>query len=633
MKPKNYRPDIDGLRALAILPVLLYHAGVPGFSGGFIGVDVFFVISGFLITSILVREIEAGTYSIGTFYERRIRRIFPALLVVVLTTVLIAPFVLLPSELARIPKEALSSLFFVANIALWRDSGYFAPDAETRPFLHMWSLGVEEQFYLFCPVALWLVFKYAYRWRAIVVGAGMFASLALCVWLTPVKPGASFYLIPTRAWELLAGSLLAMVSIRQALDGREMRFGNVLAAAGLLAIVVPVHLYSGDTSFPGYAAVLPVLGSFLIIRYGPFTVVGKMLSLRPMVFIGGISYSLYLWHWPVMVFGRALQVLETPLGKIIAITISVLLAWISLVLIETPSRNRQTFPARHLLPVCTVATVAIAILSVAYVRIPSWDDRVPHQVLLFDEARNDVSPKRDSCHVSSGLPSPESACVLGGTVPEGAVWGDSHGVELAYALGEAGLPLRQLTYSSCFPALGWSGPTNRPLCGKHNEQVATYLASDPAIRYVVMVGYYGSAIARDPDLLEKFDATAAVLARAGKRVIVVGPTPYISNEVNLPSHLARGGERYVPYQRELMDVFRKRMSAHAEVVMPTDRLCDGEKCDLIFDGAPLLFDAHHPTVRTSRITAAAIKETLAAHAVASKSDVSSEPPASQPASM
>ena len=191
MKPIHYRPDIDGLRAFAILPVLLYHAGVPGFSGGFIGVDIFFVISGFLITSILVREFQSNSYSIGDFYERRIRRIFPALLVVVLAVLLVGPLVLLPSQLEVLPREVLASLFFIANIVLWRDAGYFAPDAEAKPLLHMWSLGVEEQFYIFCPLLIWLVLRYGFQKRVLLVGLAAAASFVLCIFFSAFKPRAS----------------------------------------------------------------------------------------------------------------------------------------------------------------------------------------------------------------------------------------------------------------------------------------------------------------------------------------------------------------------------------------------------------------------------------------------------------
>lgn len=193
MRAENYRPDIDGLRALAILPVLLFHAKIPAFSGGFVGVDIFFVISGYLIASILVREFTEHNYSIVSFYERRLRRIFPALLTVLLFTLVASPFFLLPSEFKNLGRDTLSALFFVANINFWRQSGYFATNAETKPLLHMWSLGVEEQFYLFVPLLLWLVFRYAPKRRLIFVGLSLLLSLALCIHLTSIKPTATFF--------------------------------------------------------------------------------------------------------------------------------------------------------------------------------------------------------------------------------------------------------------------------------------------------------------------------------------------------------------------------------------------------------------------------------------------------------
>lgn len=610
MKPNSYRPDIDGLRALAILPVLLYHAGVPGFSGGFVGVDIFFVVSGFLITGILARELREGTFSIASFYERRIRRIFPTLLIVVAAVVLLSPFVLLPSEITTLPGEALSSLFFVANIALWRESGYFAAGAETKPLLHMWSLGVEEQFYLFCPLALWIIFKHAYRWRVSLVASGLILSLALCIWLTPRSPSASFYLIPTRAWELLAGSVLALVGLPCGSPGRTAP-RSIFAIAGLIAIAISVHFYSRKTSFPGYAAILPVLGSALIIGFAPHTLVGRVLSLTPMTFIGKISYSLYLWHWPVMVFARALRLLDNPVGKFMAIVVSIALAHASFRLIETPTRNRQLLRPKRLVILTTTATASVALLGLAYPRLPLWESRLPPEIIAFDASRYDKSPMIKTCNynAASGLPDLDKACVLGGRNEHLVVWGDSHGIELAYALGEMSIPVRQLTYSACFPALGWTSPPNLPDCPQHNKRVIDYLEGRPDIEYVVIAGFYDHGLQQDPDLLEKIESTVIRLIEAGKHVVIVGPHPYISRETNLPTHLAHGGERYISFRRSWVNDLKK-LGLHALVVMPTDTLCEGERCDLLYTGFPILYDAHHPSIRTARLTAEAVKSAM-----------------------
>jgi len=612
MKPIHYRPDIDGLRAFAILPVLLYHAGVPGFSGGFIGVDIFFVISGFLITSILVREFQSNSYSIGDFYERRIRRIFPALLVVVLAVLLVGPLVLLPSQLEVLPREVLASLFFIANIVLWRDAGYFAPDAEAKPLLHMWSLGVEEQFYIFCPLLIWLVLRYGFQKRVLLVGLAAAASFVLCIYFSAFKPSASFYLLPFRAWELLAGSLLAVAggSTIMGADARRL-WREALAWVGLLALFLPVFFYDSSMVFPGYAAAAPVLGSALVLAVAPGTSVGRILSSKALIFIGGISYSLYLWHWPVMVYGHALGFDKGPLHRVMLIIISLALGYVSTRWIEGPTRSRQRFPTKSLLKITGVGTAIIALMAMSYVRLPVWARLADAQTVRYDAARFDVSPNREKCHRGQGLPAPETSCVLGGAHAHVAVWGDSHGVELAQALSEIGTPVWQITYSACAPALGWPSKAIVPDCERHNEDVADFLRSSEEIRTVVMVGYYSSSIDGKDGMLERFQETASLLADAGKRVVVVGPSPYVSAKVDIPTYLARGGERLVPYDADANEAFRRRMATHADaVVMPTDIFCNEKKCDLLFTGLPFAFDAHHPTMRSARVTAAAVQKEI-----------------------
>jgi Predicted acyltransferases len=600
----HYRPDIDGLRALAILPVLLFHATIPGFSGGYVGVDIFFVISGYLITSILAREITAGKFSVASFYERRLRRIFPALISVVLAVVLIAPFFLLPTELAPLGREAISALLFVANINFWRESGYFSPQAEMKPLLHTWSLGIEEQFYLFCPIAIFIIFKHAYNWRAHLIAGATLASFLACVLMTPLKPSASFYLLPTRAWELLAGSLLAVLVSQDFLSAASRPvIRSALATGGLAAVLLPVFIYDQGTEFPGYAAAVPVVGSALLIGFAPGTLAGRFLSLRAFVSIGQISYSLYLWHWPVMVFGRAAGWLSTPAGKIGLTLASLLLGYISMRLIETPTRNKRRVPPRILMPVAATSVAAVVLVAAIYPRLSLWEARLPPEVVALDKARHDISPKRETCHFSSGLPDPSRTCVLGGTTASVAVWGDSHGVELAQALSEH-IPVRQITYSACAPAVGRKSPARRPDCQKHNDQTLQFLINSPEVRQVVMVAFYDFSPEGKDELLAKFSDTAKALKDSGKQVLIVGPTPYIGHNVDLPTYLAHGGKPSVAFDAGDIERFKGVMEQHAAaLVLPTDAFCSIKECSLVYEGHSLLFDAHHPTMRAARVTA------------------------------
>ena len=335
----QHRTDIDGLRALAVLPILLFHAGIPGFSGGYVGVDIFFVISGFLITAIIDREMAAKTFSYVNFYERRIRRIFPALAVVLAFCLLAAWFILLPSEIADFAKSVIGTILFASNIVFFRQSGYFDRISEEKPLLHTRSLGIEEQFYIFFPIILFLIIRYAPKYRQHLVALIAAASFGLCVHLTPTSPSAAFYLIPTRAWELLAGSLLALGVVPVVRAGAVR---SLLSGLGIAMIVAAVILFDGTTPFPGVAALLPVAGTVLVIAYAPGTWTDRLLSLRPLVLVGLISYSLYLWHWPLIVFGRDLGWLDGSIGPAVAVVlVSLAMGALSSRFVEAPFRDRR----------------------------------------------------------------------------------------------------------------------------------------------------------------------------------------------------------------------------------------------------------------------------------------------------
>lgn len=346
----HYRADIDGLRAVAVMAVVLHHLSPSWVPGGFIGVDVFFVISGYLITGIIRREMRDGSFTFGRFYERRIRRLFPALFTVLAFVLVAGWFVLLPSDYLATLRAAAATIVFSANIHFWQvQTDYFAFDAKLNPLLHMWSLGVEEQFYLLFPGVVLLIHRWIPRWLVTAMLAGFFLSLALSILFTPTRFVASYFLLPTRAWELLAGGLLAVMPLRQ-ITSRP--WAELLTWAALLAILVPAFHYTQATPFPGHAALLPVMGTVVLVWLGANRqlTVSALLRLRPVVYIGVISYSLYLWHWPLIVFAKFQNGLN-PLdqGWLIALLLlSVGLAALSHRLIETPFRKSSAMPRRWL---------------------------------------------------------------------------------------------------------------------------------------------------------------------------------------------------------------------------------------------------------------------------------------------
>ncbi|BCD95986.1 acyltransferase family protein [Marinagarivorans cellulosilyticus] len=300
----KYRAEIDGLRAVAVIPVILFHAGISGFSGGYVGVDIFFVISGFLITTIIINELNDNSFSIVNFYERRARRILPALMVMLATTS-IAAYILMPATLLKSYSDSVFSVVtFLSNVYFFLTNGYFSTASDEKPLLHTWSLAVEEQYYVFFPL-LMLYLASTARWKIVTLLAGIsVASLCLSEYLSIRQfKDANFYLITSRAWELLAGSLLAFYPRTTA--GNKPKFDEIMAGIGLLLIIYSIIFYTHKTPFPGVYAIVPVLGAALIIRYATSTtLVGKLLSLKPFVWIGAISYSLYLWHQPLFAFLR-----------------------------------------------------------------------------------------------------------------------------------------------------------------------------------------------------------------------------------------------------------------------------------------------------------------------------------------
>ena len=301
----EYRPDIDGLRAIAVLSVVFFHAHVAGFAGGFAGVDIFYVISGYLITSLVAHDIAFERFSLVTFYERRIRRIFPALFGVLGFCTLAACALFSPKDLAVFGKSVIATTLFVSNILFKRQAGpggYFDSTSDLQVLLHTWSLSVEEQFYLLFPTTLLLLTRFA-KARLIVLSAITLGSFLISAWITPHRPLTAFYIFIPRAWELLIGSLLALKAVVP-LQRRASR--EIAGFVGLSFIGAAVFLFSRDTVFPGLAALVPCLGAWLIIYSGANgpSCVKSILSAQPLVFVGLISYSLYLWHWPILVFSR-----------------------------------------------------------------------------------------------------------------------------------------------------------------------------------------------------------------------------------------------------------------------------------------------------------------------------------------
>jgi peptidoglycan/LPS O-acetylase OafA/YrhL len=356
----KYRTEIDGLRALAVVPVILFHAGFELFSGGFVGVDVFFVISGYLITTILIEDIENKKFSIVNFYERRARRILPALFFVMLVCIPFAWVWMLPNQMKDFSQSLVAVSLFASNILFWKESGYFDLAAEEKPLLHTWSLAVEEQYYILFPIFLILAWRFGKNrvfWMIVVMAA---ISLLLSEWGWRNKATANFYLAPTRAWELFAGSITAFI-----FQKKGFQKNNLLATCGLAAIVFSIFFYDETTPFPSVYALVPVLGVVLLLLYADKeTLAAKLLSTKGFVGIGLISYSAYLWHQPLFAFARIKSASEPSqlIMSILALT-SLLLAYLSWKYIETPFRNKKNITRTNVLFVSFFGLVSFIILG------------------------------------------------------------------------------------------------------------------------------------------------------------------------------------------------------------------------------------------------------------------------------
>lgn len=505
-----YRSDIDGLRAVAVLSVVLYHAFPALLPGGFVGVDIFFVISGYLISSIVFKALAGGEFSFADFYVRRVRRIFPALLLVIVVSLAIGWSVLLPDEYAQLGKHAMAGLGFVANLVYWQEAGYFDTAAELKPLLHLWSLGVEEQFYIVWPVVAVLAWRLGRRfWRVL---AGLFAlSFVVNVVFTPLAPVASYFLLPARAWELLAGAALAYRVHRSGPVFANGRLANLMALLGLGLILAALLLVDKHRAFPGWWALLPVGGAVLLIAVGDAAAINRsVLSSRLAVWVGLISFPLYLWHWPLLAFVRIVSGEAVSHGALLAaVVLAVACAWVSYRLVETPVRRGGSW--RTVAALVTLSLLVMGSAGNILVRdglgFRLKDAQAKREAQALDwhaglKAGPDCAP-----HLPAGLP---GQCLIADPArpPTAMIIGDSHANHYYWGLSESlrqqGVNLAQLADGGCVPLYGMSilkeGRLND--CRKVVNAAIDHVVVNPAIETVFLGGrwmaYASGRELRDP---------------------------------------------------------------------------------------------------------------------------------------
>jgi peptidoglycan/LPS O-acetylase OafA/YrhL len=635
----KYRPDIDGLRAVAVLAVLFYHFQVVPFTGGFVGVDIFFVISGFLITSLIYSETANGALTLAGFYERRVRRILPALFLMMLATTTVAGSVLFPQDLMHYARSLVATALFGSNFYFWSTVDYFDIIAERKPLLHTWSLAIEEQFYLLYPALFWFLRGATQRRLIQLVGTIFLVSFAANIWAIRFAPISDFYLLPFRAWELMLGAMLALSPPKS-----SGRICTALAWLGVALIFFSIFAFSADTPFPGEYALLPCIGAACLIYAGPQTIVGRALSLRPVVFIGLISYSLYLWHWPLLIFVRYVVLRDLLFWeKLALILLSGIVATLSWAYVEKPFRTLGKISSGSLLPLAG-AGIGIFIITSA---IGEFSRGLPQRFNPAFRSLVEATVRGpDQCQTPHAVGS-HRFCRIGaqGTTPATFVmWGDSHAGAILPAFADI---VRRETLSgytagrgNCAPLMGvtmLSGATGK-VCRDFNDEAAR-IATEKNIRTVFLSAKWAayaegthfsiddgglSVFLRD-DASNKSDRrqnvgvfsrglerTVAALAHAGKNVIIVASIPEM--KVSVPHALARKHmfNLNIDIRLEFGDYLQRQLHVFSElekmqgrygvkIIYPHQILCANGYCETMRDGIVLYSDSNHLTEFGARL--------------------------------
>ena len=536
----EYRPDIDGLRAIAVLAVVIFHMAPSLLPGGFIGVDVFFVLSGYLISLIIFKKCANQTFTVKDFYIRRTKRIFPTLIVALLGTWIMGYCFLLKDEFRNLGKHMYSGAFFFSNITLWKEAGYFDVASEMKPLLHLWSLSIEEQFYIFWPLLAALSIRKKWNVTGIILGI-VLVSLGLNLYLINNHFTSTFFLLHTRAWELLAGAYLAALEFKKT-DKVSVPYMHASSVTGILLILIPCFVFSGADLFPGWRAIFPVVGTFLLVKSGPSAWVNKhILSLKPMIWVGLISYPLYLWHWPLLSYARILDGGEAALSlRILLVLLAFVLAWMTYKFIEQPIRFGipKAKEGRYALVIVGVL-FAFGILGLMTKNQKSWK-------ILSGNEQEELFKVPSFTSGNCPYKVPENAyCNQSGDNPNVAIIGDSFSLAMYPGLRDyyrnQGKNVIHFGRGSCPPLLGVSVRTKgeSEICSAIINQAFDNILTLASVKDVVLIGRWSAYL--DPkevtDFSSKYETdrkkvlenglleTIKALIAAGKSITFVHAVP------------------------------------------------------------------------------------------------------------
>lgn len=628
----KYRPEIDGLRAVAVLPVIFFHAGISFFSGGYVGVDVFFVISGYLITTIILGEMADGKFSLINFYERRIRRILPALTVVMLVCLPFAYYWMLPVQLVEFSQSLIAVPLFFSNILFWFQTGYFETSSELKPLLHTWSLAVEEQYYLFFPLLIILLSRFGKR---IMLGALILIGLTSIIWAqlrVGEDPNLTFYLIFTRLWEILIGSLVAFYLFNKRTHNSthtplSFFIGQILSFLGLLLILYSIAAYSQYTPFPSLYTLAPTLGTALVILFAfEKTIVGKLLGNKILVGIGLISYSAYLWHQPIFAFARLISV-EAPNESLIFMLgiLSLGIAYLTWKYVESPFRDRVRFGRKEIFRYAAISSIIVIGIGAFGILNEGFGNRVAPNGITFSRLSEISKPNYGlsrTCDYDSFTMLEQCQ---NSNAPEILVWGDSYAMQLVQGIlaSNPEADIIQMTQAACGSIVELDQsrfPVYNDDCINFNNNVLAWLEQSPSVKYVVLSSRYSYYLNKDYYLLMNDEAalvdeiitltqmrkTLELITNMGIKPVVFEPLP--ANGKDIGNCLVKQAFYFdaincridvSDYKASRVPWLLREIEKDYPVVWLSDILCDGKFCSSEMDGNFIYSDAGHLSVEGS----------------------------------
>jgi len=623
----TYRPEIDGLRAIAVLAVVMFHAFPSILKGGFIGVDVFFVISGYLISKNITAELAFNTFSLSDFYHRRVKRIFPALALVLGTSLAFGWFALLASEYKQLGAHTAAGAGFVSNLVLWRESGYFDNASETKPLLHLWSLGIEEQFYIFWPLLLLIIWKLRFSNTFFIV-VFIVLSFSTNIFFTQSDSVAAFYSPFTRAWQLLCGAMIAQLELQSinrssTSQSLERSFRNLMAALGAVLLTVGFLITNKTQPFPGWIALLPTLGTSFVILAGSKSWLSQtILKLPVLVWFGLISYPLYLWHWPLLSFARVIEGETATLNiRLVLVALAIILAWLTYRFIERPIREDQQFGWRKTFVLCGIM-LAVGISGFIVFNAQGFEGR-SNAMLIQHEGDIEHTAFHKHIHknyflcnekkIADGSLRWEGMIQCGqskqGSNIDIAIVGDSHAEHLFVGLADS-MPEKNVAFYI----------RNSPPYLSNPEYASIYehLTSDANIKIVILTMWWIGRTTKSTEA--EILAAARLLLNSGKRVFLTDDVPNFPFDPtkckgkrwlasgDLTCAMSEAAALDQPYMKMLENIIR--IEPRIKLISTQTPFCNGKVCNMTSDGKLLYRDFNHLNVNGSRFIGTKIAKEL-----------------------